>query len=97
MSQLEDFLRDHHNPIVSQLNAEIERLKRLAQSESDAKEMAWATITNMKLEIVLLKSQLEAEKDDEISVLKREMEYLRDELREANRMLDKYHGGSHER
>ena len=30
-------------------------------------------------------------KDDEISALKREMEYLRTELREANRMLDKYH------
>ena len=27
MSELEDFLRDHHSPIVSQLNAEIERLK----------------------------------------------------------------------
>ena len=29
-------------------------------------------------------------KDDEIAILKKEMEYLRTVLREANRMLDKY-------
>jgi len=90
VSDLEDFLRYHHNPIVSQLNAEIERLKRLAKSESEAKEMAWAKITNAEINSIYL-AELVRHKNDEIAVLTKERDELRDELREANRMMDKYY------
>jgi chromosome segregation ATPase len=75
---------------LTKLRAEIERLSRLAKSESEAKEMAWAKITNAEINSIYL-TELVRHKNDEISVLTKERDEIRDELREANRMLDKYH------
>lgn len=62
MSDLEDFLRDHHNPIVAQLNKEIADLRAKCVAKDDEYEQqvtfAQGVIANLRAELELTQTAL---------------------------------------